>query len=133
MELWNTLASIIPYYQTNYGIDGARIDMGHALPQESARHDHRRAPRRVDPDFAFIAEELNTDNAKKAKELGYNIIIGNGFWMEPRIWEKTLPQVRLRREGRRPADVRLRRDARHRPHRRTRRAARRLAQHGRRP
>ncbi|MCK7487447.1 MAG: hypothetical protein MZU97_19490 [Bacillus subtilis] len=41
-----------------------------------------------DPDFAFIAEELNPDNAVKAKALGYNIIIGNGFWMEPRIWEK---------------------------------------------
>ena len=46
--------------------------------------------RDVDYDFAFIAEELNPENAGKALELGYNIIIGNGFWMEPRIWEKKL-------------------------------------------
>lgn len=89
MELWNTLSSIIPYYQNEYGIDGARIDMGHALPTELLKMiiDNAKA---VDHDFAFIAEEMNTDNAAKAKSNGYNIIIGNGFWMEPRIWEKKL-------------------------------------------
>lgn len=85
--LWETLANIIPHYQKNYGIDGARIDMGHALPKDLLTMIIQNA-KKVDPDFAFIAEELNPDNAKKAKELGYNIIIGNGFWMEPRIWEK---------------------------------------------
>jgi len=87
MELWNTLAGIIPYYQGTFGIDGARIDMGHALPRELLDMIIAEA-KKNDPDFAFIAEELNTDNAAKAKELGYNVIIGNGFWMEPRIWEK---------------------------------------------
>ncbi len=86
-ELWDLLASIIPYYQTLYGIDGARIDMGHALPKTLLQMIIEEA-RKNDPDFAFIAEELNPDNASKAKEFGYNIIIGNGFWMEPRIWEK---------------------------------------------
>ncbi len=88
-ELWNTLAGIIPYYQENFGIDGARIDMGHALPKELLQLIIKKA-RESDPDFAFIAEELNPDNALKAKEAGYNIIIGNGFWMEPRIWEKKM-------------------------------------------
>jgi starch synthase (maltosyl-transferring) len=87
MELWNTLANIIPYYQTHYGIDGARIDMGHALPKELLDMIISQA-KANDPDFAFIAEELNQDNAPKAKALGYNMIIGNGFWMQPRIWEK---------------------------------------------
>jgi hypothetical protein len=88
-ELWELLAGIIPYYQKTFGIDGARIDMGHALPKELLNMIISRA-RKTDPDFAFIAEELNPDNAQKAKEAGYNIIIGNGFWMEPRIWEKKL-------------------------------------------
>ena len=87
LELWNTLANIIPYYQKHYGIDGARIDMGHALPKELLEMILNNA-KAIDPDFAFIAEELNLDNAPKAKELGYNMIIGNGFWMEPRIWER---------------------------------------------
>lgn len=88
-ELWDTLKSIIPHYQKNYGIDGARIDMGHALPDELLAMIIEEA-RKIDNDFAFIAEELNPDNAKNAKASGYNIIIGNGFWMEPRIWEKKL-------------------------------------------
>jgi len=88
-ELWDTLANIIPFYQEHYGIDGARIDMGHALPTDLLKIIIETA-KKNDPDFAFIAEELNSDNADKAKALGYNIIIGNGFWMEPRIWEKKL-------------------------------------------
>lgn len=89
IELWNTLKNIIPFYQKTYGIDGARIDMGHALPNELLAMIIEEA-RKIDKDFAFIAEELNPDNAFKAKKAGYNIIIGNGFWMEPRIWEKKL-------------------------------------------
>jgi len=86
-ELWSTLANIIPHYQNTYGIDGARIDMGHALPKKLLEMIIKTA-RENDHDFAFIAEELNTENAGKAKDSGYNIIIGNGFWMEPRVWEK---------------------------------------------
>jgi starch synthase (maltosyl-transferring) len=88
-ELWDTLKNIIPHYQKTYGIDGARIDMGHALPKKLLQMIINEA-RNIDPDFAFIAEELNPDNAEKAKAAGYNIIIGNGFWMQPRIWEKKL-------------------------------------------
>jgi starch synthase (maltosyl-transferring) len=88
-ELWKLLVSIIPYYQNNYGIDGARIDMGHALPTELLEMIIKEA-REIDDDFAFIAEELNVAYATKAKKAGYNIIIGNGFWMEPRVWEKEL-------------------------------------------
>ncbi len=88
-DLWDTLKNIIPHYQKTYGIDGARIDMGHALPKRLLQMIIKEA-RKNDPDFAFIAEELNPDNAEKAKDAGYNIIIGNGFWMQPRIWEKKL-------------------------------------------
>jgi starch synthase (maltosyl-transferring) len=83
-ELWNMLSGIIPFYQTEYGIDGARIDMGHALPAELVAMIIDKA-RAIDPNFCFIAEELDPANAKDAIDKGYNMIIGNGFIMEPRI------------------------------------------------
>ena len=84
--LWNKLADIIPYYQRTFGIDGARIDMGHALPAELITMiiDNAKV---IDPNFCFIAEELDPANAKASIAKGYNMIIGNGFIMEPRIAE----------------------------------------------
>lgn len=87
--LWERLADIVPSYQRRFGIDGARIDMGHALPKDLLDMIISKA-RENDPDFSFIAEELQPSNAQKAKEFGYNMIIGNGFVMEPRIWEGAL-------------------------------------------
>jgi len=84
--LWDTLADVIPYFQKNFGIDGARIDMGHALPIPLVRQIIT-AARKIDPDFCFIAEELYPDKAKAAQLLGYNMIIGQGFYMQPRVWE----------------------------------------------
>lgn len=86
IELWNMLSDIIPHYQEKYAIDGARIDMGHALPEELVRMILNK-PRMIDKDFAFIAEELQNDGAEKAIEAGYNTIIGYGWWMLPRIAE----------------------------------------------
>lgn len=77
-ELWETLSNIIPYYQKTFGIDGARIDMGHALPDDLVKNIIKNA-KEIDPSFIFIAEELNPDNALKAKSLGYDMIIGNAF------------------------------------------------------
>ncbi|MGM9988438.1 MAG: alpha-amylase family glycosyl hydrolase [Bacillaceae bacterium] len=85
-SLWDTLSSIIPYYQQKFGIDGARIDMGHALPSELVHQIISKA-RTIDPDFCFIAEELYPKKAWEARENGYNMIIGKGFYMQPRIWE----------------------------------------------
>jgi len=85
-ELWSLLSDVIPYYQ-QFGIDGARIDMGHALPKELTQLIIKKA-KQIDSDFAFIAEEMNIDNAKIQKKLGYNMIIGNGFWMTPRLKDK---------------------------------------------
>lgn len=85
-ELWNTLSDVIPYYQEQYGIDGARIDMGHALPSELVEMIMDK-PRRIDHDFAFIAEELLVSGAETARKMSYNMIIGYGWWLEPRINE----------------------------------------------
>ncbi|KRQ87878.1 Alpha-1,4-glucan:maltose-1-phosphate maltosyltransferase [Caloramator mitchellensis] len=86
IELWNKIADIIPHYQRNFGIDGARIDMGHALPYELEQMLIGK-PREFDEDFGFIAEELNNKADKKALKSGYNMIIGEYWWAEPRIKE----------------------------------------------
>lgn len=82
--LWAMLADIIPHYQREYGIDGARIDMGHALPVDLAQRILEK-PRSIDPNFSFIAEELIEAGAWTAKDAGYNMIIGYGFYKEPRF------------------------------------------------
>ena len=84
--LWATLSNIIPFYQQNYGIYGARIDMGHALPSELIHRIIENA-RTNDPDFCFIAEELQDENAKVSRDNGYNMIIGYGFYQQPRTFE----------------------------------------------
>ncbi|MEI7668413.1 MAG: alpha-amylase, partial [Erysipelotrichaceae bacterium] len=85
-DLWEMLSGIIPFYQKEYGIDGARIDMGHALPTDLVSMIISKA-RAIDPDFCFIAEELDPENAKASIKKGYNMIIGNGFIQEPRVSE----------------------------------------------
>ncbi|MBN2605603.1 MAG: alpha-amylase [Bacilli bacterium] len=88
-KLWEKLADIVPSYQRRFGIDGARIDMGHALPKKLLDMIISKA-RENDVDFCFIAEELQPKNAEFAYEAGYNMIIGNGFTMEPRYFEGKL-------------------------------------------
>jgi hypothetical protein len=84
--LWDLLSGVIPYYQKKFGIDGARIDMGHALPRKLVDRIIRNA-RQVDPHFCFIAEEMEIERAALAREAGYNMILGDGFLQEPRVLE----------------------------------------------
>ncbi len=86
MPLWDMLSGIIPFYQTEFGIDGARIDMGHALPVELINMIISKA-KAIDPNFCFIAEELDIENAQASIDKGYNMIIGDGFIKEPRVLE----------------------------------------------
>ncbi|MDK2946157.1 alpha-amylase family glycosyl hydrolase [Geotoga petraea] len=93
-ELWKIIADIMPFYQRNFGIDGARLDMGHALPDELEGMIIKKA-KEYDPAFAIIAEELNMDNDKRAKNNGYDGILGNSWWSEPRVdegWLKKFSQ-----------------------------------------
>jgi len=75
-ELWEQIAQIIPYYQQQFGIDGAMIDMGHALPAE-LKDKIISAARQIDPEFGFWDE--NFSNKEKSKKEGYNAVIG-GAW-----------------------------------------------------
>ncbi|MFN3781849.1 MAG: maltodextrin glycosyltransferase, partial [Candidatus Kapaibacteriota bacterium] len=99
-ELWEYIANIIPTYQKKFGIDGARIDMGHALPPELQNMIISNA-RQIDPAFAFIAEELEMKNDEKAKREGYDCILGNSWYAVARpkefykFLEETVPNLKV--------------------------------------
>ncbi|MGQ9855625.1 MAG: alpha-amylase family glycosyl hydrolase [Fervidobacterium sp.] len=82
-RLWEYIANIVPTYQKKFGIDGARIDMGHALPSE-LQDMIISAAKEIDPAFGFIAEELEMKNDKKAKSEGYDCILGNSWYASAR-------------------------------------------------
>ncbi len=86
-ELWDYISSVIPSYQERFGIDGVRLDMGHALPRKLEKMILEKA-RSYDPSFVFIAEELDVSRDEHAKEAGYDVIIGNSWWMMPRVPDK---------------------------------------------
>lgn len=88
-ELWNMLSDIIPYYQKVFGIDGVRIDMGHALHEKLVAKMLQKA-RAIDDDICFIAEEMDIRNDYISKQKGYNLLLGNGFSEESRIEEGRL-------------------------------------------
>ncbi|MGB9912232.1 MAG: alpha-amylase family glycosyl hydrolase [Candidatus Kapaibacteriota bacterium] len=76
-DLWNFLVEVIPYYIENFNIDGAMIDMGHAMPEEllysiisTARH--------FKNDFIFWEENFNI--TEKSKLDGYNATLGYMFF-----------------------------------------------------
>jgi len=81
-ELWDRIASIIPHYQ-RFGIDGARVDMAHALPRELEAMILAR-PRQIDPDFAFIAEDLGYQAHARHRKAGYNLVLGPAYHVEAR-------------------------------------------------
>lgn len=74
-ELWTYIAGVIPYYQKHFGIDGARIDMGHALPLELNREIIARA-KEQDPGFVLWSEEFDIAKSRVAKEDGFHFISG---------------------------------------------------------
>ncbi len=74
--LWDYIVGVIPFYQQEYGIDGARIDMGHALPAALIQ-EILTVVRERDPQFIFWSEEFSAKNAAAARECGFNFITGS--------------------------------------------------------
>ena len=74
--LWDYIVGVIPFYQEEYGIDGARIDMGHALPATLIR-EILTVVRAKDPQFIFWSEEFSAKNAAAAREGGFDFITGS--------------------------------------------------------
>lgn len=75
--LWEQIVGILPYYCRTFGIDGAMVDMGHALPPDLKRRIVE-AARAVHPEFAFWDETFSYDG--RLAEEGYNAVIGNYWW-----------------------------------------------------
>ncbi|HMA35602.1 MAG TPA: alpha-amylase family glycosyl hydrolase [Chloroflexia bacterium] len=82
--LWEFILNIIPHWQRTYGIDGARLDMGHALPKGLERRIIATATA-TDPAFAFLAEELAMANDRKSKAAGYHAFLGNSWQTEHQV------------------------------------------------
>ncbi|MBQ6569629.1 MAG: hypothetical protein IJL87_05185, partial [Clostridia bacterium] len=77
-ELWEYIAGVIPYYINKFGLDGARIDMAHALPSQLGA-DIINNIRAVKPDFLLWSEEFSPKRAGLAKAQGYDFILGDCF------------------------------------------------------
>ncbi|MBE6784506.1 MAG: hypothetical protein E7536_10925 [Ruminococcaceae bacterium] len=77
-ELWNYVKGVIPYYMDKFSIDGARIDMAHALPQELTSQiiDEIRLK---DKKFLLWSEEFDTSFSEDLENAGYNFYTG-GIW-----------------------------------------------------
>jgi len=73
-SLWNEISDIIPSYQEEYQIDGAMIDMGHALPTLLKQTIVRKA-REKRADFAFWDENFNPTPEIRAE--GFNAVFGS--------------------------------------------------------
>lgn len=71
--LWEYIINIIPHYQKEFDIDGAMIDMGHALPTP-LKQQLVAAARTINPNFAFWDE--NFAASAVSVEEGYNAVMG---------------------------------------------------------
>lgn len=75
-QLWEYVVGVIPYYQRKFGIDGARIDMGHALPPALNKAIITRV-KAENPDFILWSEEFDTKRSQVALEDGFDFITGD--------------------------------------------------------
>lgn len=73
-ELWESVSNIIPLFQERFGIDGAMIDMGHALPRDLKSTVVENA-RRNDPDFSFWDENFDPSPPDDAE--GVDAVFGS--------------------------------------------------------
>ncbi len=95
--LWDRIADIVPYYVRRFGIDGALIDMGHALPEPLKRRVIE-GTRALDPGFVFWDEAFEA--TKRTRDEGYDAVVGDFWWSihRPRELNQGLLE-RLDREG----------------------------------
>lgn len=71
--LWNVIAQVIPHFVRLYGIDGAMIDMGHALPPDLRRRVIAEA-RHAKSDVLLWEENFALDAA--SSRAGYDAVLG---------------------------------------------------------
>lgn len=81
--LWALLENIVPHYIERYDIDGARIDMGHALPKALLRRMVEKM-RAAKPGFILWSEVFDVRRAQGARNEGFDFITGD-------IWNSCAP------------------------------------------
>ncbi|MBO4961357.1 MAG: hypothetical protein J6C80_03875 [Flavobacteriales bacterium] len=86
-SLWDYLEGVIPHYQNKYGLDGAMIDMGHAIPRPLIKRIIDKA-RSIDPAFAFYEENFYPTPA--SRKAGYDASLGFGWECYPTGMERIL-------------------------------------------
>jgi glycosidase len=75
-ELWDYILNVIPYYQKDFGIDGARIDMGHAMPTDLL-NEILETVKKYNENFIFWSEEFSPEKSEEAKKNGFDFISGS--------------------------------------------------------
>lgn len=92
-ELRDYISGVIPYYQKKFGIDGARIDMGHALSPGLNKEIVIRA-KESNKNFILWSEEFNPEKSEAAKEDGFHFISGS-IWAIYKELEKPVFNKKL--------------------------------------
>lgn len=82
-ELWRYIENVIPYYMDKFSIDGARIDMAHALPEALTKKIIEEI-RRKNKSFLLWSEEFSSSATEELKRAGYSFCTG-GIWD---LWSK---------------------------------------------
>ena len=86
-ELWQYVAGVLPHYRTSFGIDGARIDMAHALPSSLNALIVQRI-RELDPAFLLWSEELDAGKGAQAQAEGFDLVSGFSYYAYKRIHQQ---------------------------------------------
>lgn len=84
--LWDYVTEVLPFYRERFGIDGARIDMAHAMPPDLNTQMIRRI-RDLDPDFLLWSEELDCSKGGQAQRDGFDLISGFTYYGYKRVHE----------------------------------------------
>lgn len=85
-ELREYITGVIPYYQRKFGIDGARIDMAHALSPDLNTEIIEKV-KSINGNFILWSEEFDPGKSKNAKNYGYSFISGD-TWAIYNIFNK---------------------------------------------
>ncbi|MGB9666119.1 MAG: alpha amylase [Candidatus Cryosericum sp.] len=94
-ELWDYTIGVLPYYRQTFGIDGARIDMAHAMPSRLNALMVQRI-REVDPKFLLWSEELGASRGGQAQSEGFDLLSGFTYDAYKRIHDPDFASSILR-------------------------------------
>lgn len=89
LELWDVLEQAVRFNLERYGIDGFRIDIGHALPIPLLTRIFDTI-KEWNPNAILISEDLFNRNHKKAASAGYNVMLGSGWNVMTQINKENL-------------------------------------------